>query len=125
MRIAFLVGPYFLGMLRLNKRFQIRQIVLPEDAIRLQPRIHSLQWPGIQLVDTVATLATLFDQMGAAQEAQMFGYGGAGYRESLRNPTGWLASLPQQVENGPARGIGQGVEGRFRRVRNRTVPHNA
>jgi hypothetical protein len=77
------------------------------------------------MVKTVASLAALFDQMGAAEQAQVFGDCGAGNRKCLSDFAGRLASLPQQVEDCAAGGVRQCAEGRFRGICNRTVTHNA
>ena len=101
-------------MLGFDKGLQARQVGLPEDAILLQPRVHGLQRFRIELVQAMPPFALLLHQMGAAQQAQVFGNRGPRHRKRPRNLPGRLDSLPQQVEYGPARGIGQGVEGSFR-----------
>jgi hypothetical protein len=76
----------------------------------------------------MASFAMLPNQVGAAKKAQVLGYGGPRYRESTGNLSGGLAAAAQQVEDGPARGVGQGLEREFGVSRcgicNRTVTHN-
>ncbi len=77
------------------------------------------------MVKTVASLAALFDQVRAAEQAQVLGNSGPGNGKCLGDFTGRLASLPEEVEDGATSGIGQSAEGHFRGICNRTVTHNA
>jgi hypothetical protein len=77
------------------------------------------------LVDAVTAFAVFADQVGAAQQAQMFGNGGAGDWEGFGDVSSGLAAAPEQVEDGAACGIGERLEGDFRGICNRTVPHYA
>ena len=80
---------------------------------------------GIELVQTMPSFAPLLHQVGAAQQPQMFGDSRPRHRKRPRDLSRRLTAPPQQVEHGPAGGIGQGVKGGFSRICNRTVPHNA
>jgi hypothetical protein len=77
--------------------------------------------------------------VGAAQQAQVLGDGRAGDGKGFGNLPGRLAAAAQEIEDGPACGIGQGLECGFRgsgfgasglrplqpEICNRTVTHNA
>ena len=115
----------FPGMLGFDKRLQTVQVGLPENAILLQPRVHRLQRFRIELVQAMPSFTLLLHQVGTAQQAQVFGNRGTRHGKRPGNLSGRLHSLPQQVEYGPARRISQGMESSFRRICNRTVPHNA
>lgn len=115
----------FSGVFGFDESLQVCQAGAPECAVLLQPGIDRLQRFGVELIDPVPAFAALAYQMSAAQQAQVFGNGGPGYRKCAGNLAGGLASLAQQIENGAAGGIGQGVKCGFRRICNRTVTHTA
>jgi hypothetical protein len=54
----------------------------------------------------VPSLAVFVHQVRPAQQPQMLRDGRTGNRKCVGNLPGWLASLPQQVEQGAACGIG-------------------
>ena len=49
--------------------FRLFRVRLPEDPVLLQPRIHSLQRSGVELVKTMTSFAPLLHQVGAPQQA--------------------------------------------------------
>ena len=91
----------------------------------VQPGVDGTERFGIKLVNAVAAFAVFPHQVGAAQQAQVFGDGGAGNREGLGDFSGGLAAAAQEVEDGAAGGIGEGLESRTGGICNRTVTHNA
>jgi len=76
------------------------------------------------VVDAMAALAVLLDEMSTAQQAEMLGDGWTGNGKGLGDATGGLASLAQQVEHGTAGGVGQRAESSLDGICNRTVTHN-
>ena len=90
-----------------------------------EPGIHDAKWPGVEPVNAVAAVAAFFDEAGAPQQTQMLGNGGTGNRKGLGDPSGRKAATAQQIEHGPARGIGERAENRLRKMCNRMVTHNA
>src|SRR5258708_37262806 len=112
-------------MFSFDKRLQIRQADAPEAAILLEPGIDSAERLGIELVDAVAAFAVLPHQMSPPQQAQVFRDRRAGNRKRPGNLPGRLAAPPQKVENSPARGVGESLEGGLRGICNRSVSHNA
>jgi len=79
---------------------------------------------GIELVIAVAADVVLANQAGAAEEAKMFGDGGAGDGKGAGDLAGGLVSLAEQVEDGAAGGVGEGAENGVRGMGNGTVSHN-
>ena len=102
---------------------------MPEDAVLLDPGIDSTERLGVQFVNTISAFAVFADQVGAAEEAQVLGDGGTGYGKSFGDLSGGLAAAAEEIEDGAAGGIGEGVEGGLGSLAagicNRTVPHNA
>jgi hypothetical protein len=80
----------------------------------IEPGVYGAQRLGIKLIDAVAAFAMLPHQVGAAQQAEVFGDGRAGYGEGSGNFSGGLAAPAQQIQNGAAGGIGEGLESGFR-----------
>jgi hypothetical protein len=115
----------FFGMFGLYKGFQTVQVGAPEAAIVVEPVIHGPQRLGIELVDAVPAFAVLSHQVGPAKKAQVFGDGGTGNGKGSGDFSGRLAAAAQQVKDGPPRRIGQSLKGRFGRICNCTVTHNA
>ena len=97
---------------------------MPELAVLIEPGVDGAQRFGIELVDAMAAFAMFMDQVSAAQEAKMFRDGGAGNREGSGDGSGGLAAAAQQIKDGAAGRVGQRLEGGFRGICNRTVPHN-
>jgi hypothetical protein len=100
-------------MLGFYEGFEVRQAAHPEAAVLLDPGVDGAKRFGIQVVDAVAPFAMFSNQMGAPQEAQMLGDGRARDREGFCYLAGGLTATTQKIEDGAARGIGQGLEGGF------------
>lgn len=73
----------------------------------------------------MAAVAPLFDEVGATQKAQVFGDSGPGDGKEPGDLSRGATPAAQEVKNGAASGIGKRAEGRFRRICNRSVTHNA
>src|ERR1700682_5126781 len=116
---------HFFCLFCLHECFQAGQVRAPESTVVLEPGIHSSQWFGIELINAVATFAMFAHQMRPAQQSQVLRDCRTRNWEGSRDVARWLASPPQQIENGATRGIGQSMKRRFRRICNRSVPHNA
>jgi hypothetical protein len=124
----------FAGGLRLprvlgfDEGFQVGEAGAPEAAVLLDPGIDGAERFGAELVHTVTTFAVLADQMCAAEQAQMLGDCWAGDRERFGDLSGGLAAAAEEIEDGPAGRIGEGLEGCLRcsdrGICNRTVTHN-
>lgn len=118
----------FFGVFGLYESFQVAEVHLPETAVLIEPGVDGAKRFGIELVDAVTAFAMLTHEMGAAQQAQMFGDCGTGDGKSAGDSSGGLAASAKKVENSAAGGIGEGLEGglrvSFRGICNRTVPHN-
>jgi hypothetical protein len=112
-------------MFGFDELFQARQVRAPEAAVLVEPGVHGAQGFGIELVDAVAAFAVFLHQVGAAQEAEVFGDGGTRNREGPGDFSGGLAAPAQEIEDGAAGGIGQGLESSLGGICNRTVTHNA
>src|ERR1700685_50317 len=117
LRFFFVFGFY--------KGFEAGQIRAPETAVVFEPGVNRAQRLWVELVDAVAAFAMLLHQMRPAQQAKMLGDCWAGNGKGLRNVSGGLAAAAQQIEDGAAGGIGECLKGGFRRICNRSVPHNA
>ncbi len=104
----------FFGVLGFDKRFQVGEVHLPEATVLFEPRINGAEWIGIELVDAVTAFAVFPNQVGPAQESQMFGNRRTRHRECLSNFAGGLAASPQQIQNGTPGRVGKGLERRFR-----------
>jgi hypothetical protein len=104
---------HFPGVLGFYEGFQVRQTVAPEGAVLLDPGVDGTERFGIELVDAVAAFAMFADQVGAAQQAKMFGDGGARDWEGFGDVSGGLAAATEQVEDRAAGGIGEGLKGGF------------
>lgn len=118
----------FLGIFRFDERLEIVEAHGPEAAVLLEPGVDSAQRFWIEVIDPMAPLAMLADEMRAAQQPQVTGDGRSRYRKCLSDRSGGLAATPQQIEDGAAGGIGDGLErgvlGLEGRICNRMVPHN-
>ena len=91
--------------------FKFERLAVQKDAVLLDPGVDRAKRFGIELVDTVAAFAVLADQMRAAEQAQVLGNGRTGDWKSLGDLSGGLAAAAEQVEDGAAGGIGEGLEG--------------
>src|SRR5208283_4130257 len=116
-------------MLGFDKGFQVVETGAPENAVLLDPRVDGAKRFRVELVYAMAAFAVLTDEVGATQQAQVLRDRGAGHGEGAGDLSGRLAAAAEQVEDGSAGGIGQGLEsglgGFGRRICNRTVTHNA
>src|SRR5579863_4572572 len=116
-------------MFGFDEGFQVVQACSPEDSVLLDPGIDGAQRFRIELVDAMAPFAVLADEVGAAKQAQVLGYCGAGDRERSGDLAGRLAATPEEIKNGAACRIRQCLEGGFLvascRICNRLVTHNA
>ena len=112
--------------------FQAGEAGGPEAAILFEPGIYSTERLWIQLVNAEAAFSVFPDQVGTAQQAQVPGDSRAGDGKGASDLAGGLASAAQEIENGAASGIGEGLEcglGDCPRcsagqICNRTVTHN-
>jgi len=102
----------------------MRKAGYPERTILFQPRVHRFQRRGIELIKAITSFPPFLHQVGASQQTQMPGYGGTGNWKGLRNLTGRATALPQQIQDGSPRGIGQGMKGGFRGICDTAAPHN-
>jgi hypothetical protein len=132
MRFILVAGSLrFPGVFGFYEIFQIGKTSAPERTVLLDPGVDGSERFGIQVVDAVAAFAVFSYQMGATQEAQVLGNGWAGDGKGFGDLAGGLAAAAEEIEDGPARGIGKGLEGGFGGsgrglgICNRTVPHNA
>jgi len=91
----------------------------------IEPGIHHAKWPGVEPVDAVAAVAAFCDEAGAPKQTEMLGDGGTGNRKGLGDAAGGKAAVAEQIEYGPARGIGECAENSLRKMCNRMVTHNA
>ena len=124
----------FPRMFGFHECFQAGKAGRPEAAVLLEPVVYGTQRFRIQVVNAQPSFAVFADEVGAAEEAQMFRNCRARDRKGSRNLSRGLATAAQQVENGAAGGIRKSLEGglgcagdrplRFR-ICNRTVTHNA
>ena len=101
------------GVLGFHEGFQVGQAVHPEGAVLLDPGVDGAERFGIEVIDTVAAFAMFANQVGPAQEAQMLGDGRARDGESVGDLAGRLTAAAEEIEDGAARGIGQGLESDF------------
>ena len=72
----------------------------------------------------MAAFPSLLDQMRAQQQAEMLRDCRTGNRKCAGDLAGGLASAAQQVKDGTACEIGEGLKGGFGRICNRMVTHN-
>ena len=117
--------PGFFGVFGFDELFQAGQTDAPEAAVVVEPVVYGAERFGIELVDAVAAFAMLVHEVGAAQQAKMFRDRGTGDGESSGDFSGGLAAPAKEIEDGAAGRIGQGLEGGFGGICNRTVTHNA
>jgi hypothetical protein len=90
--------------------FQTEQVQGPEPAVLLQPPVQFAQRFRIEPVDTVAPFADFGDQLRFVQYAEVLGDGRTADVEAPRNLMDWLAAIAQAIQNGAARGVGDGVK---------------
>jgi hypothetical protein len=102
--------PQLAGIFLFHERFQIAQIHFPELPVLFHPGTDGFERGRIQLIDPMTPAAGFDDQPGFSQMSQVFGNRWTGYRESLGDISGGLGPTAQQVEHGPASGIGQRVK---------------
>ncbi len=76
----------------------------------------------------MAAFAMLAHEVGATQQAQVFGNCRTRDRKGAGDLSGGLTAAAEQVKNSAASGIGEGLEGVLgslrRRICNRSVTHN-
>lgn len=101
----------FPGVFGFYESFQAGEAGVPEAAILFQPGIYGTERLRIELVNAKAAFAVLANQVRAAEKAQVAGDGRAGDGKGAGDLSGRLAAAAQEVENGAASGIGQGLEG--------------
>jgi hypothetical protein len=104
-------------MFGFDESLQVVEACRPEGAVLADPGVDCSQGFGIELVDPMTSFAVFADQVRAAQQAEVFGNGGARNRESGGDLSSGLAAPAEQVEDGAARGIGQGLERGFGHLR--------
>jgi len=116
-------------MLGFDECFQVIKACRPEYAVLLNPGVNSTQRFGIELVDAMASLAMLADQVCAAKESEVLRYRWTRDRERAGNLPGRLAAASQEIKDCAARGVGKGLKCGFTvsrgRICNRTVTHNS
>jgi len=117
--------PGFFGVLGFDKSFQVGEVHLPESTVLLEPGVDGAERLGIESIDTVAAFAVLPDQVSPPQQAQVFGNGGTRDGKRLSDFSSGLAAPAEEIEDGAAGGIGEGLKGCFGRICNRKVTHNA
>jgi hypothetical protein len=100
----------FFGIFRLDERFQVRKVDLPEAAVLIEPGIDGAQGFGIELVDAMPAFAMLTNQVGTAKQAEMFRDGWTRDRKGLGDFPGGLPASTQKVENGAASRVGKSLE---------------
>jgi hypothetical protein len=119
----------FPGILGFYERFQVVQARGPEHAVLLNPGINGAERLRIELIDTMATFPMLAHEMSPPQQTQMLRDGWAGNRKRAGDLSCGLRATAQEIEDGAAGGIGESLEsglvGPGRRIRNRTVTHDA
>jgi len=103
--------PGFFGVLGFDECFEIGEVHLPEAAVLVEPCVHGAERFGVELVNAVAAFTVLPHQVGAPEQAQVLGNGGARNRKSSGDFSGGLAAAPQQIQNGAPGGIGERLEG--------------
>ena len=86
---------------------------MPERSILAEPGIDRLEWFRVQPVDAVTAVAALFDEAGTAQQTQMLGNGRAGNGKGLSDVPGGKATAAEEVQDGPACGVGECAEDGF------------
>jgi hypothetical protein len=118
-------GRSLFGVFRFDKGFEAGEARLPKCPVLVEPGVDGAKRPGIELVDPVAALAALLDEASSSQQAKMFGNSRTGNREGPSNATSGEAAAAEQIEDGAARGVGEGAEDGLCRMCNRTVTHNA
>jgi hypothetical protein len=91
--------------------FQAGKAGAPETAVLFQPGVYGTERFWVQLVDAKAAFTVFAHQMRAAQEAQVLRDGRARDGKGSGDLSSGLAAAAQEVENSPAGGIGQGLEG--------------
>jgi hypothetical protein len=118
----------FPRMLGFYECFQAGKAGAPEAAVLFKPRVYGAERLWIYLVHAVAPFTVFADQVGAAQQPQVFGNGRPRDWKGSSNLSSLLAAPAEKVEDGPAGGIGQRLESRLgvagRGICNRTVTHN-
>jgi len=125
MLVSFLGSALFFSVFRLDEGFQAGEIRTPEAAVLLQPGVHGFEGLGIELIETVPAFLPLLHQVGAAQQAEVPGNSRPRNGKRVRDLSGGLAALPQQVEQGAAGWVGERAESPLHRICNRTVTHYA
>lgn len=75
-------------MFGFDEGFERCEIRLPEGAVVAQPGVHGFERGWIQLIDAMAALAVFMDEACAAEEAKMFGDGGARNGEGTGDGSG-------------------------------------
>src|SRR5689334_7768458 len=108
-----------------DESFEIAELVLPHVAVAREPVVDVLERLGVELVETVASDLDLGDEPGLAQDAQMPGNRRTADREIAGDAAGWLATLPQQGEDGAPSRIGERLEhiAIIRFIGNHTITH--
>lgn len=109
----------------LDEGFEVGELVRPEKAVVLEPMIDGAEALRVETVKAVAADALFVDEMGVAEQAEVLGDGRAGDWEGASDLSRGLMALAKEVEDGAARGIGEGAEDGIGRMGNRVVSHNA
>ena len=107
--LVLLAARRFFRVFGLHKSFQAGQIGAPKNAVLFQPGVNSFQRLWIQRVKAMAAFPSLLDQMRAPQQAEMLRDCRTGNRKCAGDLAGGLASAAQQVKDGTACGIGEGL----------------
>src|SRR6516225_8502656 len=119
------VRTLFLG-LGLHKGLQTGKVALPEIPVLVQPGVDTPQRLGVQPVQPVSPFTALLHQARSPQQ-QVLRNRRTRNRKLPRDLSCGQRSLPQKVQHGAARRIGQRLEGcccRAPRICSHTVTHN-
>jgi hypothetical protein len=102
------------GVLGFNKRFQVREVDLPEVAVLIEPGIDGSKRFGVELIDAMAAFAMLLHQMRAPKQTQVFGNGRTRDWKRSGNFSRRLAASPEQIQDSSTGRIGQRLKSGLR-----------
>ena len=90
--------------------FETEQVQGPKPPVVFQPAIQIAQRFGVQPVDAIAAFTDFGDELRGVQYAKVFGDGGTADVEASGDLVDGLSAVTQAVQNGAARGVGDGVK---------------
>jgi hypothetical protein len=100
-----LVAGFFL-VFGFDKCFQAVQVCGPEDAVLLDPGVHSAERLWIELVDPVAAFAMLANKMSTPEKPKVFGDSRTRDRKGASDLPGRLAAAAEKIKHRPPGGVG-------------------